>query len=220
MFFSKKKVEKTANEERWDEYTRMLEAGEFDPDPSWTNEAFVIFHCDRIYVDQERRHMVIKLDHDTERTRAAEFEEYPNARPGASMLMVFKVPDGYEVAMGNDGHNHLYDPYGSPCTVTKEFFSCCGLTVSSPNGVFNSSAPRDRRFYIQSYAPSGTCIDVDRCEFSSDPETGEAWVSLPGYMSPGLKRHLAAHPELCHGRHGAAEGGAPDTSRKLPARHA
>ena len=179
---------------------------EFDPDPAWTNEAYVIYHNDRIFINAWGDFQYSSID-GLECVPQAEFDlpDYP--RPGVSVLYVFRVPDGYEVAMGNDGENHLYDPLGTACRVETRFFGHGGLTVSSPHGVFNTSSPLDRQFTVESLAPDGSSRGKVACEIANDPETGAAWVSVPGYRSPGYARRLSA-----------SFGGAVDTSRALPPR--
>lgn len=191
MFFSslreRKAGERLAKEER----------RSWLPDPSWTNEAYVIVHSRAVRINPYGEELTIDLV-GAQRPPEIAFDLHPGTtgegrvvRPGVARLYRLPLPDGYEVALGNDGLNHLYDPAGAVCTVTSKdnLYYSSAFAVASPSGTFRTESPSDG-IVVESWDEHSNHYGIVACKIMNDPDTGEAMVSTTVYKSPSYLRYL------------------------------
>ena len=125
-------------------------------------------------------------------------DEVDTSRTHCSVVNYVAVPEGYSVALGQDGRLHLYDPQDNVCCVTMPKMFQPWFDIESPMGHIGTQAPRSPFEDVGHVA--------HRFAEHDDPETGEHWIDTDA--------HAMRAPSIAEDEPVQAE--APSCARALP----
>lgn len=206
MFVFGKRKREMEREERL-ERLRAREAV-FAPDPSWQNRVSLIFTNEGVTVDANGNATASTVESWTRpplvTLSVADAREAVAGRMHSSRLVVVPVPDGYAVALGQDGAWHLYDENDLACDVRAEGFLSLHATISSPTRSFNTCGLPGRDVYVSSLDGNGRSLGTTVYAEARPEGYGGYWISTPGYTTPGYSPNLWATSS----RSGALRNGA------------
>ena len=132
-------------------------------------------------------------------------DEVDTSRTHCSVVNYVAVPEGYSVALGQDGRLHLYDPQDDVCCVTMPKMFQPWFDIESPMGHIGTQARR--RYLISTRSPFEDVGHVaHRFAEHDDPETGEHWIDTDA--------HAMRAPSIAEDEPVQAE--APSCARALP----
>ena len=132
-------------------------------------------------------------------------DEVDTSRTHCSVVNYVAVPEGYSVALGQDGRLHLYDPQDNVCCVTMPKMFQPWFDIESPMGHIGTQARR--RYLVSTRSPfEDVGHAAHRFAEHDDPETGEHWIDTDA--------HAMRAPSIAEDEPAQAE--APSCARALP----
>lgn len=132
-------------------------------------------------------------------------DEVDTSRTHCSVVNYVAVPEGYSVALGQDGRLHLYDPQDNVCCVTMPKMFQPWFDIESPMGHIGTQARR--RYLVSTRNPfEDVGHAAHRFAEHDDPETGEHWIDTDA--------HAMRAPFIAEDEPVQAE--APSCARALP----
>ena len=130
-------------------------------------------------------------------------DEVDTSRTHCSVVNYVAVPEGYSVALGQDGRLHLYDPQDNVCCVTMPKMFQPWFDIESPMGHIGTQARR--RYLVSTRSPfEDVGHAAHRFAERDDPETGERMRIYAGVLMCARARLRSPRPSPSRRRAGSS----------------